>query len=385
VGTVARIVVMQPYVPAYRAPFFTALEARLRDEGHELVIAAGEPTGPQAQRNDVAHLNDVPQRALRARTVRLGSARLRLVSARSVWRDADVIVAELAAGSAATYGALLQCRRPVGVWGHVEAFTAPDTRVTRALRRWQTRAASHVLAYTDKGATVAKEWGVPPGHVTSLHNTVDVSALTDAIDRVQGQSEADVRARLGVDCGPIFAMIGGLDESKRVDLVVETLDLLWASRPEIQLVVGGRGDLEAAFGPAVSRGQVRVLGYVENETKAALARVATALLNPGRVGLIAVESMAMRLPIITTRGARHGPEYEYLTPGEDSVECAPSASALASAMIELADDPVRAGAMASAIGKKAAAFSLEYMVDQYAAALTSLIEDAKTRPGHPKM
>lgn len=384
-GIVARVVVLQPYVPAYRAPFFTALEARLRSQGHELVVAAGEPTGPQAKRNDAAHLDGVQQRTLRVRTLKVGSARLRLVNARSVWRDADVIVAELAAGSAATYGALLQCRRPVGVWGHVEAFTAPDTRVTRTLRRWQTRAAAHVLAYTDAGAAAAKDWGVASGHVTALHNTIDVGALTQAIAGIREQSQAEVRARLGVGTGPIFAMIGGLDASKRVDLVVETLDLLWSSRPEIQLVVGGRGDLEAAFNPAVSRGQVQLLGYVENETKADLAHVATALLNPGRVGLVAVESMAMQLPLITTRGAGHGPEYGYLTPGVDSVECAPSASALAAAMTELADDPVGAGSMASAIGRKAEAFSLDHMVDKYAAALMSLIDDAKTRRCHPKM
>ncbi|RDH98525.1 glycosyltransferase involved in cell wall biosynthesis [Curtobacterium sp. AG1037] len=381
----ARIVIMQPYVPTYRAPFFEALAARLAEQGHELVIAAGEPTGAQAKRRDVARIEGVSQRRLRARTMSLGRARLRLVNGRSVWKDADVVVAELAAGATATYGALLQCRRPVGVWGHVEAFTAPDNRLTRSLRRWQTRAATHVLAYTDTGAAVAKDWGVDAARVTSLHNTIDVTALSQAIERVKAVDRSTVRSRLGLGSGPVFAMIGGIDASKRIDLVVGALDALWASRPDIQLLVGGRGELEPAFDAAVARGQVRLVGYVGNDAKAEFARVATALLNPGRVGLIAVESMAMKLPIVTTSGARHGPEYEYLTPGTDSIECGPNASELAATLIALADDSERVGQLSTAIGERLNAFALSHMVDRYASALESLVDDAKTRSGHSKM
>jgi glycosyltransferase involved in cell wall biosynthesis len=382
---VARIVIMQPYVPAYRAPFFAALGVRLAEQGHELIIASSEPTGAQAKRGDVAHVQGVQQRTMRARTVRIGNAQVRLVKGQSAWKDADVIVAELAAGASATYSALLQRRRPVGVWGHVEAFTAPDTRLTRSLRRWQARKATHVLAYTDVGADVARGWGLNPAKVTSLHNTVDVSALSKAVHRVAAEDPIEVRARLGVGRGPVFAMVGGLDASKRVDLVIESLDLLWQRRPDIQLVVGGRGVLESAFDDAVSRGQVHMLGYVGNDSKADVARVAIALLNPGRVGLIAVESMAMRLPIITTTGTRHGPEYEYLSPGRDSVECEAIASTITSAMIELADDPELAARLSTAIGEKSEAYTLQHMVDRYADALASLINDAKTRSRHPKM
>lgn len=381
----ARIVIMQPYVPAYRAPFFAALGARLAGQGHELVIAAGEPTGPQAERGDVARVPGVPMRTMRTRTVRIGAAQIRLTKGRAAWKDADIVVAELAAGASATYGALLQLRRPVGVWGHVEAFTAPDTRVTRSLRRWQTRKATHVLAYTDVGASVARSWGVDPAHVTSLRNTIDVSALSAAVHRVATEDPMKVRTRLGLGRGPVFSVIGGLDASKRVDLIVEALDLLSRFRPDIQIAVAGHGELEPAFNSAVARGQVRLLGYVGNETKADLASVSTALLNPGRVGLIAVESMAMQLPIITTSDTRHGPEYDYLTPGSDSVVCAPDARALASAMTELAADPDRATDLAAEVGKKAHSFSLDHMVDQYESALDSLIAKAKSRSRHPKM
>lgn len=381
----ARVVIMQPYVPSYRVPLFSELATRLREQGHELVIASGEPTGSQADRHDSTSLEGVRERFVRTSSLKVGSIHFRFGWGRSAWRDADVIVAELAAGSLTTYGALMQRRRPVAVWGHVDAFVQPDIALGRALRRWQARTSSRVLAYTKRGAALARRWGVPADKVTNLQNTVDTADLSHAIEQRRSIDSQAIRERLGVGDGPVFAMIGGIDESKRVDLVVAALDLLWQTHPSVQLVVGGRGELEPQFKRSRDRGQVRMLGYVGAATKADIARVAVALLNPGRVGLVAVESMAMALPIITTRGTRHGPEFDYLEPETDCLVCAPEPAALAEAMTSLADHPDAANRLASAIAAKSPAFALAGMVDRYTDAIDSLLQSIKTRSGHPKM
>ncbi|MBF4592226.1 glycosyltransferase family 4 protein [Curtobacterium flaccumfaciens] len=376
----ARIVVMQPYVPTYRAPLFAALDRRLRDAGHELVIASGAPLGAQAKRLDSAEVEGVRHRDLSIRLIRLGPIQLRLTRSRPVWRDADVVVAELAAGSLATYAALLQRRRAVAVWGHVDAFVASDTRLTRWLRRWQTRRAAHVLAYTDRGAAVARSWGVPAQRITVLHNTIDTVALRHAVEQNRLTStQAEIRDEFGLGPGPVFAMIGGIDASKRVDLVVSALEELWGRRPDIQLIVGGRGDLESDFDRARERGQVRLLGHVDDEQKGRIARIAVALVNPGRVGLIAVESMTMALPIITTTTARHGPEFEYLTPGVDAVVCAPEARAIADELVRLVDHPAAASTLQSAIARKAEGAQLSDMVDRFVQAVDLLARGNESR------
>ncbi|WP_216099681.1 hypothetical protein, partial [Curtobacterium sp. MMLR14_002] len=56
------------------------------------------------------------------------------------------------------------------------------------------------------------------------------------------------------------------------------------------------------------------------------------------MGLIAVESMALGLPIVTTSGTRHAPEYEYLVPGVSAVEVPPIASELAATMQRMTQD-----------------------------------------------
>ena len=63
-----------------------------------------------------------------------------------------------------------------------------------------------------------------------------------------------------------------------------------------------------------------MLGYSGPAEKALIMRIAQALLNPGRIGLIAVDSLAVGVPILATDWKFHAPEYDYLTPGRDVVE-----------------------------------------------------------------
>jgi glycosyltransferase involved in cell wall biosynthesis len=64
---------------------------------------------------------------------------------------------------------------------------------------------------------------------------------------------------------------------------------------------------------------VAFLGTATVETKRILAEIATCILMPGRVGLIAIDSFQMGLPIISTHFDFHAPEFEYLINGKNSL------------------------------------------------------------------
>jgi len=106
-----------------------------------------------------------------------------------------------------------------------------------------------------------------------------------------------------------------LDAPKRIAFLAEALDVMWTIDPLARLVVGGRGCDEPLLHAAAQRGQVIMLGYAGPAEKALIASVASALVMPGRIGLIAVEALAMGLPIVTTTWRYHAPEVEYLTEG----------------------------------------------------------------------
>ena len=111
-----------------------------------------------------------------------------------------------------------------------------------------------------------------------------------------------------------------MDSSKRIDFLAETLEHLWEADRDIKLVVAGEGDHKRLLEPARGRGQVITLGYSGPRDKAMIMRVAQALINPGRIGLVAVDALAVGIPILTTDWNFHAPEYDYLEPGRDVFE-----------------------------------------------------------------
>lgn len=372
----ARIMIVQPYVASYRQPLFDRLSEMLRAEGHELVVASGQPRGPQARRRDHVRLRATQERRFISRSLVVGPLAIRLTPSPRVWRDADVLIVELAAGSLPTYRALLG-RQPVAVWGHVGSYVSQDRTLLRRLRAWQVRNADQVLAYTPSGAATAVNYGAAPENVRAMRNTVDTKRLRDSVLTVRRRTIRQVASEIGVPSSPLFAVIGGLDESKRVDLIAETLDRLWADGSDIRFLIGGTGVLEHLLHPARDRGQVFFLGYADATAKAQMARVCTALFNPGRVGLIAVESFALGLPIVTTTTARHGPEFEYLRPGEDSLVCDPDPGNLARILVELSRDAGRVTRLAEAAEARVDDFSVEAMLQVILDAIEDLLSMRK--------
>lgn len=376
-GDVAQIVIVQPYVPAYRSALFSELGRRLRSNGHELVIVSGEPDFEQSERQDSVELSDVRHRIFKAKSLKLGPATIRTAPAPSAWATADAVVVELAAGAIYSYRALLGST-PTGVWGHVGSYVNRDSFASRALRSWQVRRADAVLAYTPSGGDIAVAFGADPAKVSVLGNTSDTGALRRAVLGAREQSEEDARAEIGIGDGPYFAVIGGLDASKRVDLLASTLDILWQRRSPARFVVAGRGHLEHLLGPAVERKQVHSIGYAGDREKALMARLCMGIFNPGRVGLIAPESFALGLPIVTADSAFHAPEFEYLRPGVDSIVAVDSPEALATTLDDLVARPEEVGRLARAAESRFGEYKLEDMVDRMQQSIEQLLRRSRS-------
>lgn len=365
----ARIVIVQPYVPDYREPLFSELHRILTARGDELAVVSGAPEGDARERRDSVLLRDVEHIVIPVRKLRVGSFELRTNPSPRSWNTADAVIVELAAGSLPTYRALLQAR-PVGVWGHVGSYVAPDSLATRTLRAWQVRHAAHVLAYTERGKATAIEYGAKAEDVTVLRNTVETRLLREHLDAARNRSEQSVRSELSVPDRPSFAVIGALDETKRVDLLESVLDRLWQDRSPVHLIVGGRGRQEARLHRARDRGQVTMLGHVGAHQKALMARLSIAILNPGRVGLVAVESLALGIPIVTVPSDFHAPEFDYLVPGEDAVVVEPSAEAIVAVLNDLITRPD----VARALGQNAEARAGDFSIRASALAMGSAID-----------
>lgn len=362
------VAIVQPYVPNYRVPFFEGLRADLGDRGITLRVVAGRPSGAQATRDDAATLDWLT--LVEPRVLRVGNRHLSLTHSRRQWSDVDAVVVPHQGTSVDALSALAWRKgRRVGVWGHIAPYTSPLNPVDGAVERWQLRRADHVFAYMPSGRDFAIQAGVRPDRVTTVMNTIDSGALAAAIERVGPGEIARFKAAYDIPSGPLLAYVGGLDASKRIDLLAESLDQLDAMNSSAHVVVAGTGEHSSLLDPAVSRGQVTRLGYADTVAKATLLAASVGVVNPGRVGLLAVDCMVAQRPLLTTEWEWHAPELEYLDPGKTVLMSADCAAAFATAMDRLA----RSGGPDSDL-RWATPPSMEDMVANFAAGVVSLVE-----------
>lgn len=316
-----RLGIVQDYVPGYRVGFFTRVIDRLAEKDIETFVIAGHPRGAMGQRGDQAQS---------ARWIRSGRNRQftigrdgpcfsGFISDRN-WRDCDGVILGLRGTALDLYAEIAKKRfsgRKLGVFGHLSRHVRQPNPVDLAIERWQMRHSDHVFTYTQAGVDVAAEAGVEPDKITAVMNSVDIQDVLDAYNEVDAESIDELAERYSLTPGKVFGYIGGLDADKRIAFLVDALDRIWQEDPEIKVLVGGKGEQADLLARAIERGQVIMLGFAGPEEKATTFRLSQSILCPGRVGLVAVETLALGIPLLTTDWPFHAPEIEYLTPGTD--------------------------------------------------------------------
>jgi glycosyltransferase involved in cell wall biosynthesis len=310
------VVIVQPYLPAYRVEFFSRLIDALDKDDIDCIVAAAEPSQEQKARGDSVREEWV--RPFRQRSLKFAGKTIGLGGARRSWTDADAVVIGHLGSSVDTYLAVwdsMRGRIKVGLWGHIKSYVNDGFPLDIALERWQLRRAGHVFAYVPSGRDFAVSAGVEPRRITTVMNTVDTSRLAEARDSLGSQTVTEFAQKHELVRGRVLGYIGGLDESKRIDFLASALENLWATDPDVRVLVGGQGVQSDLLKAAVARGQVIMMGYVKAKEQALIGSLSTAFVMPGRVGLVAVDALVLGVPILTTNWKYHAPEFEYLIEG----------------------------------------------------------------------
>lgn len=313
----ATVVIVQEYVPGYRLPFFDALVKNLAVDGVELLVAASIPTKTQESRGDAATAPWIIQ--YKAHRLRLAGHQLSLGGSRPLWRRADAVVVGHLGSSVDTYLAILDSirgKKKTAVWGHIESYVNKPHPVDAWLEKQQLRFADHVFAYTPRGAEFAVRNGASPEKVTAVMNTVDTQLLESERQHLTAEEITEFGRVHGLQNGKVVSFIGGIDATKRIDFLSASLDTLWEEDPEVRVLIAGRGDQDNLFDRSVERGQSVRLGFADEHTKALIGSWATAILMPGRIGLVAVDALVLGIPIVTTDWPLHAPEADYLVEGK---------------------------------------------------------------------
>ena len=344
------VALAQPYVPTYSLPFFDGLVARLAADDVNLSIYHSPGLSQAASRNDLEQPSWSV--AVPARELSLGGRAVVMRRLPAAARRADLLILEQALGKVDALLLLApRRRRPIAMMGHGHIYNRVMSSAEQSLLQRLTGRADWFFGYTPSARDDALVAGVPADRITVFDNSTDTVTLSTHRRSVTAEEVDATRDRLGLGSGPVLLFVGSIDESKRPEFLLEAMAHVWNAHPDASLVLVGDGS--AADQLRTASGRVVHAGRQSGRPLAVLAGAATVLVMPGRVGLVATDSFALELPIVTTSWTFHSPEFAYLTDGVNAVVTDDDPSVYASAVVRLIERPdeverLREGCRASA-------------------------------------
>lgn len=365
------LLIVQPYVPAYRVPLFAGMREALADEGIDMRIAAGRPHGAAELRGD-NHTESVADYALTERHFRIGDRGMiiRSVGPALAAPRPDLIVVEQAIKNLETYRFLARAaiRRDVRVamWGQGRSYSVGQSYIEAAAKQWLTRRSDWFFAYTARGAEHVVENGFDHRRITILNNTIDADALRRNLESVSPEETECFRRRLGLAEGRTAVFVGGVDAGKGIDFLLDSAGEVSRLLPGFTLLVVGAGRQEQSVRRIETRGgPVRFLGRLDGREKAIALAAADVLMVPQWVGLVAVDSLVAGRPIVTTVHPSHSPEFEYLRPNQNAVVTTHSVDDYAAGVADLLIDVDRLRRLQQGARADSSAHDVRGMVNRF--------------------
>ncbi|MEE9321750.1 MAG: glycosyltransferase family 4 protein [Granulosicoccus sp.] len=362
-----RVVFVQKFVPHYRLPFFERLRSELaaRDIGFELIYGPPDPYEKSKVRMEFPEWG----RQVNSRIVKIAGRYLYWQGAIKHVRRNDLVVVEHAAKLIDNY--LLYAASRLGYihysyFGHGENFqTKHELGVSRAVKKAMLRKVSRWFAYTEISRQSLLRQEVDDTLITVVNNTLKTPDLGEvSFEKTANQ----------------FLYIGGLYADKRLDLMLDAATRVAAQVEDFKLHVVGEGPLQHEIeSAAVNSPWLRYHGALYGVERDKMLASSQAILMPGLVGLVAIDSFHFRCPVITSDVGQHSPEIAYLERDVNALidSKAGNAETYAQLMLRFVQEPGLAERLQSACADSAGRYTIENMVENFIAGVTEVYAEAR--------
>jgi glycosyltransferase involved in cell wall biosynthesis len=309
-----KVVVLNPYLPVYRLKFFELVEEKLLKEGINFNLVTGKARKKTLIRGD---FSTAPYHIIASQfSVPVFGTRIRFLFSRRLLENASVVVYEFSITNLNTWAAVLfPQRHKVVLWGHGPGYYSRKFWLRNQLERSMARKADMILVYTKPGMDRLIQQGLEPTKLTYLNNTFDWEPLRRAISDLSTQEVENYIKVHKLKDKRVYAFLGALDASKRIFFLSQVLDAIWQFDRNVIFLVAGEGSEKPLLQNAEKRGQLVFIGRVGPREKALLGAVSIAFVNPGNIGLLAVDALVLRRPIFGT-ASMSSPEKDFLEEGK---------------------------------------------------------------------
>ena len=369
-----RVLVVQRRMTHYRVKFFELLRARLEQEGCELILAYGQGTSQEAQKDDSA---EIPW-AVKLPTKYFFGGRVCWQPFGNLLNNADVVV--VTAENKLIYNLVVQLlvqKKKKALWGHGANLQGNKKSLRERFKKVMALHADWWFAYTERSAALVRATGFDPLKITVLNNSVDTTEVRIQIDRMDARCKVDLKKRFDVGSNNVGVFVGSLYPEKRLDFLVDAADLIRKKVQDFELLIVGDGpDSDYIQSAATTRPWLHYFGALKGGRKVEVISLAKVFLNPGLVGLGVLDSFACRVPLVTTDCELHSPEISYLQNGHNGLIVDNTLEAYSSAVTELLLDGEKLNRLVVGCERDYAIYTLEGMVDKFAGGLNSMMAPA---------
>lgn len=375
-----RLLIVQPYIPEYRVPLFRLMKHALEQQGIEMKIAAAVSAKNNAGRGDMSDESEIDF-VLKTRIITFRGRDIIFRRLAPVITDykPDFVIAEQVVKNIEIYPILL--RRLLGsplklaFWGQGRSFSERQPAWLAGMKQVLTKRGDWFFAYTKEGAETVIHHGFPSNEVTVLNNSTDTFSLRRDLEKITSREIIEFQHSLGLTPGVTGLFLGGIDQRKGIDFLLEATKFIQRKLPNFRLLVAGEGseswkvrDFENAGGP------VRFLGRVNGFKKALSLKCADALLVPEWIGLVALDSLVSGCPIITTSKPTHSPEFQYLTQDQNCLVSDWNVEAYAALVVETFAENKLLSKLAKNGIEESSHYSIENMADHFVGGITQWAE-----------
>jgi glycosyltransferase involved in cell wall biosynthesis len=372
-GHTRRVAIIQPAVLRYREPFFRRLIAAAEDAGIHIDVFGGEVPTEVRAREDSSNADFV--RALGTRELTIRGRKLFLKAMAPILRGSyDLVILEHAVRNIETYELLVRLGgRRIAFWGHGRTYTKNVSPRQEAFKYWLTRQATWFFGYTAGSVDAVVERGFPRNRSTVLNNTIDTVALREDLSAISDSEVLEFSCHRDLRASTAL-YLGGIDTDKRIAFLLKSAVAAHTLCPDFRLLIAGNGTDRPIVEQFVARNSwATYLGAVHGKDKALALAAAQALCIPGRVGLVAVDSLVSGTPIVATEYPYHAPEFDYLEDGVTAVVTEDNGDSYAAELAAFLSDRQRQKEMSDRCRIEAEKYNLDYMIASFLAGIQSAL------------